>query len=74
MKNYNRYPVPIIDRVSLANKGAGFEVLEKEPISYTGTGSSHRVEVLFQQTSNKVKLIDVFSLRPTRSQFANIKL
>ena len=48
-KNYANYPVSIIDGVSLANKGGGFEVLGNEAIRSEGEGQSSGVEVLFQQ-------------------------
>ena len=48
-KNYANYPVSVIDGVSLANKGGGFEVLGNEAIRSEGEGQSSGVEVLFQQ-------------------------
>ena len=48
-KNYSQYPVSVLDGVSLANKGAGFEVLGNEAVVDTGSGLSKGVEVLFQQ-------------------------
>ena len=71
LKNYNRYPVSIIDQVSLANKGGGFEVLGNEPISDTGTGSSHGVEFLFQQKLNK-NFYGIFALTHFYSRFSNV--
>ena len=52
-KRYSSYPVSIRDQVSLANKGAGFEVLGNEPISTDGKGKSYGLEVLFQQKFTK---------------------
>lgn len=49
LKQYKNYPVSIIDGVSLANKGAGFEVFGNEAINTTGTGKSYGFEALFQQ-------------------------
>lgn len=53
-KVYEDYPVSVRDGVSLANKGAGFEVLGSEPIETVGTGRTYGGEFLFQQklTSN----------------------
>lgn len=53
-KVYDDYPVSVRDGVSLANKGAGFEVLGSEPIETVGTGRTYGGEFLFQQklTSN----------------------
>ena len=48
-KNYSNYPISVIDGVSLANKGGGFEVLGNEAIVSEGTGESKGIEVLFQQ-------------------------
>lgn len=49
LKSYSQYPVSIIDQVSLANKGGGFEILGNEPIDDTGQGTSSGIELLFQQ-------------------------
>ena len=49
IKKYSQYPVSIIDRISLANKGGGFEVLGNEPVSDEGSGESYGLEFLFQQ-------------------------
>jgi len=48
-KDYEDYPVSIRDGVSLANKGAGFEVLGNEAIATVGRGRSYGLELLFQQ-------------------------
>ena len=48
-KDYSQYPVSVLDGVSLANKGAGFEVLGNEAVVDTGSGMSKGIEVLFQQ-------------------------
>lgn len=48
-KEYSQYPVSILDGVSIANKGADFEVLGNEAITDSGTGLSQGIEVLFQQ-------------------------
>ena len=52
-KNYSQYPVSILDGVSLANKGGGFEVLGNEPVSDNGNGTSSGFELLFQQKLSK---------------------
>lgn len=54
-KQYENYPVSLIDSISLANKGGNFSVLGNEPVSSTGLGRSYGVEFQFQQ-----KLIDNF--------------
>lgn len=48
-KWYGNYPVSVIDEVSLANKGGGFEVLGNEPIESDGKGRAYGLEFLFQQ-------------------------
>ena len=53
IKNYANYPISVLDRVSLANKGGGFEVLGNESIVSEGEGISKGVEVLFQQKLSK---------------------
>lgn len=54
-KNYEDYPVSVIDRVSIANKGGGFEVLGNEEVSSVGRGRTYGAELQFQQ-----KLTDNF--------------
>ena len=49
VKKYANYPISVIDGVSLANKGGGFEVLGNEAIVSDGEGQSSGIEVLFQQ-------------------------
>ncbi len=53
IKDYRQYPVSMLDQVSLANKGGGFEVLGNEPLTDNGEGKSYGVEVLFQQKLTK---------------------
>jgi len=48
-KRYADYQVSVEDGVSLANKGAGFEVLGSEALESVGLGRSYGAEVLFQQ-------------------------
>ena len=48
-KKYNNYPISAVDKVSLANKGADFEVLGNEEIITTGKGKSYGLEFLYQQ-------------------------
>ena len=48
-KRYDDYPVSITDGVSLANLGAGFEVLGNEPVASVGLGRSYGVEFLYQK-------------------------
>jgi outer membrane receptor protein involved in Fe transport len=48
-KRYDDYPVSVLDGVSLANKGADFEVLGNEDIETVGRGRSYGLELQFQQ-------------------------
>ncbi|WP_430906764.1 TonB-dependent receptor [Maribacter sp. 2-571] len=51
-KRYNDYPVSVLDGVSLANKGGGFEVLGSEDVATVGRGRSYGLEFQFQQKLN----------------------
>ena len=60
MKNYSQFPVSLIDGVSLANKGGGFEVLGNEAILPLGEGkTSGRI---FISTKVSQKLLWYFGL------------
>lgn len=48
-KNYDDYPVSVLDGVSIANKGGGFEVLGNEEIASVGRGRTYGAEFQFQQ-------------------------
>ncbi len=48
-KKYKDYPVSVKDGVSLANKGADFNVLGNEEVKSVGKGRSYGLEFLFQQ-------------------------
>jgi hypothetical protein len=52
-KLYNNYPVSITDSISLANKGADFEVLGNENIETVGKGKAYGIEFFFQQKLSK---------------------
>lgn len=49
LKSYSNYPVSVLDEISLANKGAGFEVLGNEEVESSGKGRSYGLELLYQQ-------------------------
>jgi hypothetical protein len=53
IKRYANYPVSLLDGISLANKGADFEVLGNEAVSSIGTGRTYGAEVLYQQKLQK---------------------
>lgn len=48
-KRYDDYPVSVLDGVSLANKGADFEILGSEDVASVGKGRSYGAELQFQQ-------------------------
>ena len=48
-KRYTDYPVSVLDQVSLANKGADFEVLGNEDVETVGKGRSYGLEFQYQQ-------------------------
>ncbi|MRT94476.1 TonB-dependent receptor [Ancylomarina sp. 16SWW S1-10-2] len=48
-KRYEDYPVSVRDQVSLANKGADFNVLGNEEVKSVGKGRAYGLEFLFQQ-------------------------
>ena len=69
VKNYANYPISVIDGVSLANKGGGFEVLGNEEIDAEGEGQSKGVEILFQQKLSK-NFYGVFAYTYFSSEFS----
>ena len=71
IKQYDRYPISLIDGVSLANKGGGFEVFGNEAIVSTGAGSSRGVEVLFQQKLSK-RFYGIFAYTYFKSEFSGL--
>jgi len=52
-KDYRNYAVSIVDGVSLANKGGGFEVLGNEDVITNGRGRTYGLEFLYQQKLTK---------------------
>jgi hypothetical protein len=69
-KYYDNYPVSSIDNVSLANKGAGFEVLGNEPVRFNGKGRSYGTEFLYQQKFNG-RFYAIAALTWYHSEFTN---
>lgn len=62
-KKYENYPVSIGDSVSLANLGAGFEILGNEPVSSVGLGRTYGLEFLYQKKlSNRSYAILAYTL------------
>ena len=71
LKQYSDYPVSVIDHVSLANKGAGFEVLGNEAITSTGKGRAYGLEFLYQQKLTN-RFYGIFSYTFFYSQFSGL--
>tara|TARA_B100000963_G_scaffold107006_1_gene93009 strand:+ start:66183 stop:68540 length:2358 start_codon:yes stop_codon:yes gene_type:complete len=71
-KKYSQYPISLIDGVSLANKGGGFEVLGNEAIRSDGRGKSYGLEALYQQKLSK-NFYGVFAYTYFHSQFTTAK-
>ncbi len=71
IKNYENFPVSIVDGVSLANKGADFEVLGNENIITNGRGKTKGIEFLFQQKLTR-NFYGIFSYTFFKSEFTDI--
>ena len=71
LKKYDQFPISVVDGVSLANKGADFEVLGNENIITGGKGKTRGLEFLFQQklTNN---FYGIFSYTFFKSEFTDI--
>ena len=71
LKSYNNYPVSVLDEISLANKGAGFEVLGNEEVESNGKGKSYGLELLYQQKLNN-NFYGLFSYTYFFSKFSGL--
>lgn len=67
-KAYDDYPVSVLDGISLANKGGGFEVLGNENIESVGKGRSYGLEFQFQQKLTR-NFFGIFSYTWFYSEF-----
>jgi outer membrane receptor for ferrienterochelin and colicin len=70
-KKYNNYAISILDGVSLANKGGGFEVLGNEQVITNGLGNTYGLEFTFQQklTNN---FYGIFAYTLYKSEFTGL--
>ena len=68
-KRYSDYPVSVLDQVSLANKGADFEVLGNEDVETVGKGRSYGLELQYQQKLLK-NFYSIFSYTYFFSEFS----
>jgi len=71
LKKYNNYPISVLDNVSLANKGADFEVLGNELLLSVGKGKSYGIEFLYQQKLQN-NFYGIFSYTFFFSEFSNL--
>jgi hypothetical protein len=71
VKRYANFPISLIDGVSLANKGADFEVLGNEDVLTNGEGKTKGVEFLFQQKLTR-NFYGIFSYTFFKSEFTDI--
>jgi len=70
-KIYDNYPVSVLDGVSLANKGADFEVLGNEAILTSGKGKAYGLEFLYQQKLSN-NFYGIFSYTFFYSKFSGL--
>ena len=70
-KKYNNYPISVFDNISLANKGADFEVLGNELLFSNGKGKSYGLEFLYQQKLQN-NFYGIFSYTFFFSEFSNL--
>ena len=71
IKKYDNFPISTVDGVSLANKGADFEVLGNENVITDGKGKTKGIEVLFQQKLTR-NFYGIFSYTFFSSEFTDI--
>ena len=71
VKRYANFPISLIDGVSLANKGADFEVLGNEAVLTNGEGRTKGIEFLFQQKLTR-NFYGIFSYTFFKSEFTDI--
>ena len=70
-KDYRNYAVSIVDGISLANKGGGFEVLGNEDVITNGKGRTYGVEFLYQQKLTK-NFFGIFAYTLFKSEFTGL--
>lgn len=70
-KKYANYPVSVLDNISLANKGGGFEVLGNEEVVSEGEGRTYGLEFLFQQQFTK-RWYGILAYTLFKSEFSDL--
>jgi outer membrane receptor for ferrienterochelin and colicin len=68
-KKYGNYPVSILDRISLANKGTDFGAIGNEPIIQNGEGRAYGLEFFVQQKLTN-RFFGILSYTFYRSEFS----
>lgn len=68
-KQYRNYPVSVVDGISLANLGGGFDVVGNEAVRSNGNGETYGFEFYYQQKLIK-RTFAVFSYTYVRSKFS----
>lgn len=70
-KGYQNYPVSILDKISIANKGIEFGAIGNEPIQQDGKGKAYGFEFFAQQKLTE-KFFGVFSYTLYWSEFTGM--
>ncbi len=70
-KGYKNYPVSMLDKISLANKGIEFGAIGNEPIQQDGKGRAYGFEFFAQQKLTE-KFFGVFSYTLYWSEFSGV--
>ncbi len=70
-KGYKDYPVSMLDKISLANKGIEFGAIGNEPIQQDGKGRAYGFEFFAQQKLTE-KFFGVFSYTLYWSEFSGV--
>jgi len=70
-KGYKNYPVSVLDKISLANKGIEFGAIGNEPIQQDGKGRAYGFEFFAQQKLTE-KFFGVFSYTLYWSEFSGL--
>lgn len=70
-KKYNRYPISVIEGISLANKGSEFGSIGNEPIVQNGEGRAYGLEIFAQKKLTK-RFFGVLSYTLYKSEFTSI--
>ena len=70
-KQYNNYPVSVLDGISLANKGTDFGAIGNEPVVQQGKGKAYGIEFFAQQKLSR-RSFGILSYTWYHSKFSGI--